>query len=288
MVSQETTVEGGAPRDIPHTTRMQEEQLPVSTPVEMTSMASSREDFTDAVQDNTPTDDVAAVTSNESAQMPPGPMRMDTTTALSQSVNPPPPPMPAALAVAPHELGRTISTAIGPSTDLPVPPSKDDDEASSGPSLTITLLLTSGARHPFKLDAKYLSKRNVDVPKMDPFNMSVYKLKELILREWRDEWEAKPSSPSYIRLISFGKLLDDKTALKGILPTWSDLRRKDDLLTELQTESKFNHDAPNVVHMTIKPQDYIEEEDAKGAKAGYTSSRDGTETRSPGCRCIVM
>jgi hypothetical protein len=29
------------------------------------------------------------------------------------------------------------------------------------------------------------------------------------------EWEQKPSSPSSIRLISFGKLLDDKAPLKG-------------------------------------------------------------------------
>jgi hypothetical protein len=49
----------------------------------------------------------------------------------------------------------------------------------------------------------------------DPFSISVYTLKELILREWREEWEAAPSSPSSIRLIYFGRLLDDKTPLKG-------------------------------------------------------------------------
>lgn len=30
------------------------------------------------------------------------------------------------------------------------------------------------------------------------------------------EWEAKPSSPGAIRLISFGKLLDDKAPLRGM------------------------------------------------------------------------
>lgn len=29
------------------------------------------------------------------------------------------------------------------------------------------------------------------------------------------EWEPRPSSPSLIRLISFGKLLDDKAPLSG-------------------------------------------------------------------------
>jgi len=36
------------------------------------------------------------------------------------------------------------------------------------------------------------------------------------LREWREEWEGRPSSPSSIRLIHFGRLLDDKMALKGL------------------------------------------------------------------------
>lgn len=115
---------------------------------------------------------------------------------------------------------RKDSIAIGPATDVSHSPVVD----ASNPVCIITLLLTSGARHPYKLDEKYLVKRNVDVPgilengRKDPFSISVYTLKELILREWRDEWEAQPSSPSSIRLIHFGRLLDDKTPLKGTYP----------------------------------------------------------------------
>jgi hypothetical protein len=107
--------------------------------------------------------------------------------------------------------------AIGPSVETDPQPPKNE----AGPVLLITLLLTSGARHPYKLDEKYLTKRNVTVPALteggrkDPYSISVYTLKELILREWREEWEAQPSSPSSIRLIYFGRLLDDKTPLKG-------------------------------------------------------------------------
>ncbi len=85
----------------------------------------------------------------------------------------------------------------------------------------ITLLLPTGARHPYRIDEKYLTKRNVEIPETneaglkDPFSISIYKLKELILREWRDEWDGKPASPSSIRLIHFGKLLDDKEQLKS-------------------------------------------------------------------------
>ncbi|RMJ21337.1 hypothetical protein PHISP_07795 [Aspergillus sp. HF37] len=136
----------------------------------------------------------------------------------------------------------------------------------AGPPLVITLLLTTGARHPFKIDSLYLRKRSVNVDNCDPFAMSVYTLKELIWREWRSDWESRPASPSSIRLISFGKLLEDKSPL---------------------ADSKFSCDAPNVVHMTVKPQEMIEEEDAKGTKAQYNRERD-TNERSPACRCIIL
>lgn len=113
---------------------------------------------------------------------------------------------------------RTDSLSIG-AADAPAQLSNPAD----GPVCNITLLLPTGARHPYKIDDKYLTKRTVEVPeitengKKDPFSISVYKLKELILREWRDEWDNKPASPSSIRLIHFGKLLDDKEQLKSKL-----------------------------------------------------------------------
>jgi hypothetical protein len=140
------------------------------------------------------------------------------------------------------------------------------EDSAVGPELVITLLLTTGARHPFKIDGKYLQGRSVNVENDDPFNMSVYTLKELIWREWRSEWEPRPSSPSYIRLISFGKLLDDKSQL---------------------SDSSLTHDAPNVIHMTVKPQEVADDEDTKGGKSYSGRDRDAAD-RSPGCRCIIL
>ena len=75
--------------------------------------------------------------------------------------------------------------AIGPATDKPTPVPKESE--IEGPLLYITLLLSStGARHPYKLDEKYLKKRNVAVEGSNPINLSLYKLKELILRDWRE------------------------------------------------------------------------------------------------------
>ncbi|KAF2094790.1 hypothetical protein NA57DRAFT_45595 [Rhizodiscina lignyota] len=150
--------------------------------------------------------------------------------------------------------------AIGPSTSAV----SKSDAPSTGPAVHITLLLTNGARHPYKIDQRYLRKRSVDVENMDPFNISVYTLKELIWRDWRSEWEPRPSNPSYIRLIHFGRMLEDKLPLK---------------------ECRFNHDAPNIVHMTVKPQEIVDEEDTKTGKGGR--DRDG-EDRDAGCRCVIL
>jgi hypothetical protein len=82
----------------------------------------------------------------------------------------------------PSNLNRSETEAIGPATDTPAA----NPDNTNGPVVAIMLLLTTGARHPYKIDEKYLKKRNVDVEGMDPYNIGVYTLKELIWRDWRE------------------------------------------------------------------------------------------------------
>ena len=91
---------------------------------------------------------------------------------------------------SPEHYGEAKATAAG--SELPSQGSDDTakDEEDSGPSLVITLLLITGSRHPFKIDGNYLRKRSVNVDNYDPFAMSVYTLKELIWREWRQGMRA--------------------------------------------------------------------------------------------------
>lgn len=52
----------------------------------------------------------------------------------------------------------------------------------------------------------------------------------------------------------------------------------------MRVDCRFNADSPNVVHMTVKPQDVVDDEEAgKGVSRDKSSSE-----RTPGCRCIVM
>lgn len=82
----------------------------------------------------------------------------------------------------PTNLARAESEPIGPSTDTPT----INPDPTNGPVVVIMLLLTTGARHPYKIDERYLKKRNITVDAMDPYNISVYTLKELIWRDWRE------------------------------------------------------------------------------------------------------
>ncbi|PTB70669.1 hypothetical protein BBK36DRAFT_1108506 [Trichoderma citrinoviride] len=169
----------------------------------------------------------------------------------------------------PEEKKEESVMAIGPADEEIKPAGSGTD---SGPVCNITLLLASGSRHPYKIDAKYLSKRHVAMPdeddngNPDPFSISIYTLKELILREWRSDWEAKPASPTSIRLIHFGKLLDDKEQLK---------------------KYQFSHDSPNVVHMSIRPQDLDEEEPKTGSKSLPAGAADGDRVREGRC-CVIL
>jgi hypothetical protein len=154
-----------------------------------------------------------------------------TTTAQPQTVPaavvaPPPEQTTTTTNNPPHpDLNRsqTAELALGP--DGEPAPSTDP----STPTLRITLMLTTGARHAYTISQKYLASRKVSAldasGNFDPREMSGYKLKELIWTDWRAEWEARPRDPSSIRLIIMGRMIDDKASLKGELFIPSDYRR---------------------------------------------------------------
>ncbi|SLM36365.1 Ubiquitin-related domain [Lasallia pustulata] len=241
-----------------------------STPVEMTNLnptVAAQDPIETRIPATTPDPLSAAHDSSKENERPSSALPTTTTPSKPLAVSSSPPTINSPISAAPSPtslIRQQIAPAIGPATDKPTPIPKES--AGAGPFLMITLLLNTGARHPYRIDEKYLKKRNVSVAGNDPVNMSVYTLKELIWRDWREEWEARPSSPSSIRLIHFGKLLDDKAHLK---------------------DGRFESGpTPHVVHMTIKPQEIVDEEDAKTGKSGGRD-RNGNE-RSPGCRCLIM
>ncbi|PWW72181.1 hypothetical protein C7212DRAFT_355135 [Tuber magnatum] len=199
------------------------------------------------------------------------------------NIGPPSPPMPPT--VAPQPTLPTVNNAVtispGSTTENstpPPPPSEMKPPSSSlpitpsKPALSITLLLISGVRHQFLINEPYLESHSVtggtgkDSLK-DPFEMSVWQLKECVWKDWRDEWGQRPASALFIRLIHFGRMLDDKQHLR---------------------DCKLNQDLPNVVHMTIRPAETGDDEmTQRSAKAGF-GSRQRDDQRSPRCRCVIL
>lgn len=185
-----------------------------NTPVEMSTLnAASRNDVAvgtpgslggleDAVQTQPA---VAASMATEPAPAIAGSSQPVSTTSASA-----PPPQ--------DNLRRTETEHLGPAieSDAPLVPSST---VSAGPVLMISLMLITGARHPYKIDEKYLRNRKVIAQDssgaFNPRELSGYQLKELIWTDWRQEWEPRPSSPGRIRLIVMGRMIEDKGLLKG-------------------------------------------------------------------------
>jgi hypothetical protein len=90
-------------------------------------------------------------------------------------------PEPALLPPPTQSIQEDDAADDAPITTATSPP-------TTGSSVHITLLLTTGARHPFTIDQKYLKRRNVGAAgaEVDPFEISVYTMKELIWKDWRD------------------------------------------------------------------------------------------------------
>jgi len=141
-------------------------------------------------------------------------------------------------------------------------------------ALSITVLVQSGVRHTFVLDRGYLERHIVKSMTskemiIDPMEMTVAQLKECIWKDWRDDWEQRPASALFIRLIHYGAYLQDVSALK---------------------DCRLNTDSSNVIHMAIRPveagDDDATQRSTKGAFGGPGGG--GGTSASRGCRCVIL
>lgn len=123
----------------------------------------------------------------------------------------------------------------GPSTDLATPMFASHPAlVTTGPAIIINLLLTSsGTRHPYKIDEKYLDKRGVKAQgtgdSFDPFVITVYTLKELIWRDWRSGEAQMTEMGGRTARLTFDCRMGNTTIITGIHSThslWTLTRRR--------------------------------------------------------------
>jgi len=220
------SAEPAEPISVPNTLRLPQtmDQTPAeSTPVEMSTLSRQMDGAVESTEPSTTAQDSLpepeASTSDHAKPSIPshtshqtdGPPSQSIATASHQpqpqAIDTTPQNPTSATSDRPEPLIRTPTTpAIGPSSDKPTPLLPE----SPAQTLFITLLLTNGARHPYKIDEKYLQKRRVTVEGNNPVLMSIYTLKELIWREWREgrfwfslwawpneqRWSEKHNTPS--------------------------------------------------------------------------------------------
>ncbi|KAI7371811.1 hypothetical protein KC354_g286 [Hortaea werneckii] len=238
------------------------DQVPSSTtspPVEMDALPSNE-------QDKAPEPQHTEQSATAPSSLPPPPSQQP---SPSDSAQPDSAATPATTTNGPASQPsqdrpthtRKPSEALGPATETPI----THPTTTTGPVLLITLMLTTGQRHPYKIDEKYLANRNTSAmtttktgEDFDPLSLSGYKLKELIWTDWRSEWEPRPAAPGSIRLIIYGKMVEDKKNL---------------------SDYNFNLATNNILHMTVKPADFGDDDDAAGSAKQNTKSSSGLGRR---------
>ncbi|KAI5805129.1 hypothetical protein EDC01DRAFT_598979, partial [Geopyxis carbonaria] len=158
--------------------------------------------------------------------------------------------------------------------ELKAPSSLSAISPTPAASLTITVLVQSGAKHQFTLDREYLERHQVKSTSgkdnlTDPFTMTVWQLKECVWKDWREDWDTRPASALFIKLIQFGAYLNDSHLLR---------------------DCRLSVDSPNVIHMAIRPAE-VGDDDAtqRSTKGAFGGSRDREgATRTPSCRCVIL
>lgn len=57
------------------------------------------------------------------------------------------------------------------------------------------------------------------------------------------------------------------------------------LIPRFSSESQFKSDVPNVLHIAVKPQEVVDDEEAAKAK-GQGRGEDSEQTA--GCKCVIL
>lgn len=77
----------------------------------------------------------------------------------------------------------------------------------------ITLLLVSGLRVPVIVDSDFISSHELQSDA--PHSLLIGSVKSALFSDWKEEWGIAPVSPANIRLIHYGKVLDDSQTVQG-------------------------------------------------------------------------
>ncbi|CAN6675068.1 hypothetical protein TRVA0_083S00210 [Trichomonascus vanleenenianus] len=129
---------------------------------------------------------------------------------------------------------------------------KIEDSASG---VEVTLMLISGQRNKFTIPPQDEKTQS---------NITIEHFRNALFQSWKDAWGNSPSTPANIRLIHFGKVLEDAQTLE---------------------ECGITSPHPTVVHVSVKPQSF-ELDRSKSNSSKSKSRRRSDDDR--GSRCCII
>ncbi|KAH8585767.1 hypothetical protein B0O99DRAFT_646231 [Bisporella sp. PMI_857] len=79
-------------------------------------------------------------------------------------------------------------------------------------TILISLITVAGERCVVRIEAKHLPR--YDTKDVDALDIPAELLKEILWSRWQKDWGSQPSDPSRIKLVHFGRTIDNFTPLK--------------------------------------------------------------------------
>jgi hypothetical protein len=105
------------------------------------------------------------------------------------------------------------------------------------------------------------------------------------------DWDQRPASALFIKLIQFGAYLQDSNPLKGTR-RYQCLRGTHWLMIPFpgQIECRLSVNSSNVIHMAIRPAEIGDDDlTQRSTKGVFAQSRDReSSSGSAGCRCVIL
>ncbi|WWC86747.1 uncharacterized protein L201_001625 [Kwoniella dendrophila CBS 6074] len=160
-------------------------------------------------------------------------------------------PLDPAIVVSSQQVNKMSEEGGSITSNPSIPPS---------PKVHVKVLIISG-------QSKVLS--------FEP-ELTVGRMKELIWSSWPSEWTdpAQPPSPSYLRILHAGRILQDDSTLSS---------------NNLPVSETAN--LPTVVHISVRSFSIRAEDDPKkphGLGRTTSASRSHRDDEVGGCKCIIM
>jgi hypothetical protein len=115
--------------------------------------------------------------------------------------------------IARWPLNTTLSVDMSSSHSTPLHMSSTSLSTKVPKStISISLIIVSGERYVVRIETEHLPRH--DTKDLDAFDIPAESLKAILWSRWQRDWGLRPPDPSRIKLVHFGRTINDSTVLR--------------------------------------------------------------------------